>query len=87
MRKSLTVQTEGARTVEHEVAFYNLDVIISAGYQVRCHGETQPHSSAPARTRVRTSDEEKRGRQGIDTSRLGRLSPDGPVRRPTHREL
>ena len=32
---------EGAREVEREIAFYNLDVIISVGYRVRSHRGTQ----------------------------------------------
>lgn len=30
-----TVQTEGARTVERIIEYYNLDMIISAGYRVK----------------------------------------------------
>ncbi len=35
------VQPEGGRDVEREIAFYNLDVIISVGYRVRSHRGTQ----------------------------------------------
>ena len=30
-----TVQTEGKRKVERDIAYYNLDMIISVGYRVR----------------------------------------------------
>ena len=30
-----TVQTEGKRSVEREIEYYNLDVIISVGYRVK----------------------------------------------------
>ena len=33
--KFATVQTEGERTVERDVEYYNLDVIISVGYRVK----------------------------------------------------
>ncbi len=36
-----TVQIEGDRTVERQVAYYNLDVIISVGYRVRSRQGTQ----------------------------------------------
>lgn len=35
VKYSLTVQTEGNRTINRQVAFYNLDVIISIGYRVK----------------------------------------------------
>ena len=41
IRNFRIVQTEGSRGVEREVAFYNLDVIISVGYRVRSHRGTQ----------------------------------------------
>ena len=41
VRKFRTVQSEGSRTVEREVDFYNLDVIISVGYRVKSHRGTQ----------------------------------------------
>ena len=39
--KFATVQVEGSRTVNREVEFYNLDVIISVGYRVKSHRGTQ----------------------------------------------
>lgn len=39
--KFATVQNEGARTVEREIVYYNLDVIISVGYRVKSHRGTQ----------------------------------------------
>ena len=36
-----TVQNEGDRTVARNVAYYNLDVIISVGYRVKSHRGTQ----------------------------------------------
>jgi hypothetical protein len=41
IRKFQIVQLEGARSVEREVDFYNLDVIISVGYRVKSHRGTQ----------------------------------------------
>ena len=41
IRKFRIVQPEGARSVEREVDFYNLDVIISVGYRVKSHRGTQ----------------------------------------------
>jgi hypothetical protein len=41
IRKFRIVQPEGARMVEREVDFYNLDVIISVGYRVKSHRGTQ----------------------------------------------
>ena len=35
VKKSLTVQYEGHRTVRREIEYYNLDVIISVGYRVK----------------------------------------------------
>jgi len=37
----LTVQTEGKRNVKREIEYYNLDVIISAGYRVKSKRGTQ----------------------------------------------
>ena len=34
VKESLTVQTEGNRTVQRKVKYYNLDLIISVGYRV-----------------------------------------------------
>ncbi|MDO9109623.1 MAG: virulence RhuM family protein, partial [Desulfatirhabdiaceae bacterium] len=39
--KFATVQTEGAKTVQRQIEFYNLDVIISVGYRVKSHRGTQ----------------------------------------------
>ena len=39
--KNATVQKEGNRQVLREVAYYNLDVIISVGYRVKSHRGTQ----------------------------------------------
>lgn len=41
VRKFRTVQSEGAREVERDLEFYNLDVIISVGYRVKSHRGTQ----------------------------------------------
>jgi hypothetical protein len=41
VRKFRTVQSEGSRTVRREVDCYNLDVIISVGYRVKSHRDTQ----------------------------------------------
>lgn len=41
IRKILIVQTEGSRQVKREVAFYNLDMIISVGYRVNSKQGTQ----------------------------------------------
>src|SRR5664280_3096576 len=41
IRKFRIVQPEGARSVDREVDFYNLDVIISVGYRVKSHRGTQ----------------------------------------------
>jgi len=39
--KFATVQIEGTRTVSREIEFFNLDVIISIGYRVKSHRDTQ----------------------------------------------
>ena len=39
--KFATVQMEGARSVERNIEYYNLDVIISVGYRVKSHRGTQ----------------------------------------------
>ncbi|WDV44069.1 virulence RhuM family protein [Clostridiaceae bacterium M8S5] len=39
--KNATVQIEGNRSVQREVEYYNLDVIISVGYRVKSHRGTQ----------------------------------------------
>ena len=41
IRKSRIVQKEGSRSIEREVDFYNLDVIISVGYRVKSKEGTQ----------------------------------------------
>ncbi len=41
VRKFRTVQTEGKRTVERELEYFNLDVIISVGYRVKSTQGTQ----------------------------------------------
>lgn len=41
IRNFRIVQSEGGRNVEREIAFYNLDVVISVGYRVRSHRGTQ----------------------------------------------
>lgn len=39
--KFATIQMEGTRTVERNIDYYNLDVIISVGYRVKFHRGTQ----------------------------------------------
>jgi hypothetical protein len=41
VKEYLTVQLEGHRSVKRKVYFYNLDVIISVGYQVKSLRGTQ----------------------------------------------
>jgi hypothetical protein len=41
IRNFRIVQMEGGREVERDIAFYNLDVVISVGYRVRSHRGTQ----------------------------------------------
>ncbi len=41
VKDSLTVQTEGNRTIKRKVKYYNLDVIISVGYRVKSLQGTQ----------------------------------------------
>lgn len=41
VKKYLTVQTEGERTVSRSVNYYNLDVVISVGYRVKSLRGTQ----------------------------------------------
>jgi len=36
-KKSLQVQTEGNRTVQRTIKFYNLDMILAIGYRVRSY--------------------------------------------------
>tara|TARA_R110002095_G_scaffold206127_3_gene189897 strand:+ start:2252 stop:3241 length:990 start_codon:yes stop_codon:yes gene_type:complete len=47
--KFATVQTEGERQVERQVAHYNLDVVISVGYRVKSFQGTQFRQWATAR--------------------------------------
>jgi hypothetical protein len=49
VKKYLTVQTEGKRSVEREIEHYSLDVIIAVGYRVRSHRGTQFRRWATAR--------------------------------------
>jgi hypothetical protein len=51
IRKFRIVQLEGARSVEREVDFYNLDVIISVGYRVKSRRGTQFRQWATQRLR------------------------------------
>ncbi len=51
VKESLTVQREGARSVQRRVEFYNLDVIISVGYRVKSHRGTQFRMWATQRLR------------------------------------
>jgi hypothetical protein len=41
VRQYLTVQTEGTRTVQRSIEYYNLDMILAIGYRVRSHRGTQ----------------------------------------------
>ncbi len=41
VKESLTVQTEGNRSVKRKIEYYNLDVIISIGYRVKSKQGTQ----------------------------------------------
>jgi len=44
IKKFLTVRQEGNRAVRRELDYYNLDMIISVGYQVKSHVATHfPH--------------------------------------------
>ena len=47
--KIATVQTEGGRSVEREIEYYNLDVIISVGYRVKSARGTKFRQWATAR--------------------------------------
>ena len=40
VKKSLTVQKEGERSVKRNIEYYNLDVIISVGYRVKSQQDT-----------------------------------------------
>lgn len=41
VKKSLTVQTEGGRTISRNIDYYNLDIILSVGYRVKSKEGTQ----------------------------------------------
>ena len=41
VKEYLTVQQEGARSVQRRVTYYNLDMILAIGYRVRSHRGTQ----------------------------------------------
>ena len=41
IKKFLTVRKEGKRTIQRELDFYNLDMIISVGYRVKSHVATR----------------------------------------------
>jgi len=41
VKEYLTVQTEGSRTVQRSIEYYNLNMILAIGYRVRSHRGTQ----------------------------------------------
>ena len=41
VRQYLAVQTEGTRSVQRSIEYYNLDMILAIGYRVRSHRGTQ----------------------------------------------
>lgn len=49
--KFATVQREGTRSIQRDIRFYNLDVIISVGYRVKSHRGTQFRMWATQRLR------------------------------------
>ncbi len=51
VRQYLTVQTEGSRTVQRSIEYYNLDMILAIGYRVRSHRGTQFRRWATERLR------------------------------------
>jgi hypothetical protein len=51
IRQYLTVQTEGSRTVQRSIDYYNLDMILAIGYRVRSHRGTQFRRWATERLR------------------------------------
>ena len=51
VKDSLTVQTEGQRTVKRSQDFYNLDMIISVGYRIKSHIATHFRRWATERLR------------------------------------
>ncbi len=51
VRQYLTVQSEGSRTVQRSIEYYNLDMILAIGYRVRSHRGTQFRRWATERLR------------------------------------
>jgi hypothetical protein len=51
VRQYLTVQTEGSRSVQRSIEYYNLDMILAIGYRVRSHRGTQFRRWATERLR------------------------------------
>ncbi|MFA6363105.1 virulence RhuM family protein [Methanoregula sp.] len=51
VRQYLTVQTEGSRTVQRSIEYYNLDMILAIGYRVRSSRGTQFRRWATERLR------------------------------------
>lgn len=51
VRQYLTVQTEGSRSVQRSIDYYNLDMILAIGYRVRSHRGTQFRRWATERLR------------------------------------
>lgn len=51
VRQYLTVQTEGSRSVQRSLDYYNLDMILAVGYRVRSHRGTQFRRWATGRLR------------------------------------
>lgn len=47
-----TVQNEGTRREERNIAFYNLDMIISVGYRVNSHRRPIPHLGDTGAARI-----------------------------------
>jgi len=51
VKEYLTVQTEGTRSVQRSIEYYNLDMILAIGYRVRSHRGTQFRRWATERLR------------------------------------
>ncbi len=51
VKQYLTVQTEGSRSVQRSIDYYNLDMILAIGYRVRSHRGTQFRRWATERLR------------------------------------
>lgn len=51
VKEYLTVQTEGSRSVQRSIEYYNLDMILAIGYRVRSHQGTQFRRWATERLR------------------------------------